>query len=185
MVPVSGYYTRFFDEIALGLTSDGKDQKYYNADDATRTGVDVMAQFRFKNGLTLKGAYAYIDVHSEVDGYNMASDRPHSLTFTANYSKTFGKVALSAALNGRWMSSVETWYKNSAGGYVKNEYESRTFCSLNLGARFPRGFRFTAGIDNLFDFKDKNVTADQSVTPQRGIGFIGTLSVNIADLLKL
>ena len=182
---VSGYYTRFFDEIALGLTSDGKDQQYYNADDATRTGVDVMAQFRFKNGLTLKGAYAYIDVHSEVDGYNMASDRPHSLTFTANYSKTFGKVALSAALNGRWMSSVETWYKNSAGGYVKNEYESRTFCSLNLGARFPRGFRFTAGIDNLFDFKDKNVTADQSVTPQRGIGFIGTLSVNIADLLKL
>jgi outer membrane receptor for ferrienterochelin and colicins len=165
----------------LGLTSDGKDQQYYNADDATRTGVDVMAQFRFKNGLTLKGAYAYIDVHSEVDGYNMASDRPHSLTFTANYSKTFGKVAL----NGRWMSSVETWYKNSAGGYVKNEYESRTFCSLNLGARFPRGFRFTAGIDNLFDFKDKNVTADQSVTPQRGIGFIGTLSVNIADLLKL
>ena len=56
---------------------------------------------------------------------------------------------------------------------------------MNLGARFPRGFRFTAGIDNLFDFKDKNVTADQSVTPQRGIGFIGTLSVNIADLLKL
>ena len=51
--------------------------------------------------------------------------------------------------------------------------------------RFPKGFRFIAGIDNLFDFKDKNVTADQSVTPQRGIGFIGTLSVNIADLLKL
>ena len=113
-----------------------------------------MAQFRFKNGLTLKGAYAYIDVHSEVDGYNMSSDRPHSLTFTANYSKTFGKVTVSAALNGRWMS-VETWYKNSAGGYVKNEYESLTFCSWNLGARFPRGFRFTAGIDNLFDFKDK------------------------------
>ena len=68
---------------------------------------------------------------------------------------------------------------------MKNEYESRTFCSLNFGARFPKGFRFIAGIDNLFDFKDKNVTADQSVTPQRGIGFIGTLSVNIADLLKL
>ena len=68
---------------------------------------------------------------------------------------------------------------------MKNEYESRTFCSLNLGARFPEVSVFTAGIDNLFDFKDKNVTADQSVTPQRGIGFIGTLSVNIADLLKL
>lgn len=83
------------------------------------------------------------------------------------------------------MSSVETWYKNSAGGYVRNEYDSRTFCSLNLSGRFPRGIRFTAGIDNLFDFKDKNVTADQSVTPQRGIGFIGTLSVNLADLFKL
>ncbi len=48
-----------------------------------------MAQFRFKSGLTLKGAYAYIDVHSEVDGYNMASDRPHSLTF---YGKLFQNV---------------------------------------------------------------------------------------------
>ena len=132
----------------------------------------------------LKGAYAYIDAHSKVDGYNMASDRPHSLTFTANYSKTMGKVTLSAALNGRWMSSVETWYK-SGNGYVQNEYDSRTFCSLNLSGRFPRGFRFTAGVDNLFDFKDKNVTADQSVTPQRGIGFTGTLSVNLADLFKL
>lgn len=182
---VSGYYTRYFDEIGLGLSSDGKNQQYYNADNATRTGVDVMAQFRFRNGLTLRGAYAYIDAHSEVDGYNMASDRPHSVTFTANYSKTFGKVTLSVALNGRWMSSVETWYKNSAGGYVQNEYDSRTFCALNLSGRFPRGFRFTAGLDNLFNFKDKNVTADQSVTPQRGIGVLGTLSVNLADLFKL
>ena len=83
------------------------------------------------------------------------------------------------------MSSVETWYKNSAGGYVQNEYDSRTFCALNLSGRFPRGFRFTAGLDNLFNFKDKNVTADQSVTPQRGIGVLGTLSVNLADLFKL
>ena len=181
---VSGYYTRYFHEIGLGLTSDGKNQQYYNAADATRTGLDAMVQFRFKNGLMLKGAYAYIDAHSKVDGYNMASDRPHSLTFTANYSKTMGKVTLSAALNGRWMSSVETWYK-SGNGYVQNEYDSRTFCSLNLSGRFPRGFRFTAGVDNLFDFKDKNVTADQSVTPQRGIGFTGTLSVNLADLFKL
>ncbi len=182
---VSGYYTRYFDEIGLGLSADGENQQYYNADDATRTGVDAMAQFRFRNGLTLRGAYAYVDAHSEVDGYNMASDRPHSVTFTANYSKTFGKVTLSAALNGRWMSSVETWYKNSAGGYVRNKYDGRTFCTLNLGARFPRGIRFTAGVDNLFDYKDKNVTADQSVTPQRGIGVIGTLSVNLADLFKL
>lgn len=182
---VSGYYTRYFDEIALGTAPDGENQQYYNADDATRTGVDVMAQFRFKNGLMLKGAYAYIDAHSEVDGYNTASDRPHSVTFTVNYSKTFGKVTLSAAVNGRWMSSVETWYKNSAGGYVRNKYDGRTFCTLNLGARFPRGIRFTAGVDNLFDFRDKNVTADQSVIPQRGIGVIGTLSVNLADVFKL
>lgn len=182
---VSGYYTRYFHEIGLGLTSDGKNQQYYNADDATRTGLDAMAQFRFKNGLTLRGAYAYIDAHSKVDGYNMASDRPHNVTFTANYTRAIGKVTLSAALNGRWMSSVETWYKSSAGGYVQNKYDSRTFCTLNLSGRFPRGVRFTAGIDNLFDFKDKNVTADQSVTPQRGIGFVGTLSVNMADLFKL
>ena len=83
------------------------------------------------------------------------------------------------------MSSVDVWYKNESGGYVQNTYDSRTFCTLNMTGKFPRGIRFTLGVDNLFDFKDKNVTADQSVMPQQGIGLIGTLSLNLSDMFKL
>ena len=182
---VSGYYTYYENEIALGLAPDGKNQQYYNAKHANRVGLDATAQLRFENGLTLKGAYAYVNAHSEVDGYNMASDRPHSLTFSANYSRAIGKVTVAGALSGWWMSSVEKWNKNADGGYVQDKYRSRTFCKLNLTGKFPRGIRFSAGIDNLFDFRDKNVTADQTVTPERGISFVGTLTVNLGDMFKL
>lgn len=182
---VSGYYTRYKDEIALGLTADGKDQQYYNADDGIKSGVDVMGQLRFDWGLTVRGAYSYVDAHAEQDGYNTSAFRPHSLIFTANYMRKFGRVTTSVALNGNWMSKVDTWYKNSDGGYVLEQFDARTFCSLNLSGRFPRGFRLTLGIDNLLNFKENNVSTDSSVTPQRGIGFIGTLGINVADLFKL
>ena len=182
---VSGYYTYYENEIALGSAPDGENQQYYNAEHANRTGLDATAQFRFRNGLELRAAYAYVNANSEVDGYNRASDRPHSMTFSASYTRAIRKVTLSAALNGWWMSSVDVWSKNSADGYVLNTYDGRTFCSLNVTGKFPRGIRFSAVVDNLFDFRDKNVTADQTVTPQRGIGFIGTLSINLGDMFQL
>ena len=182
---LSGYYTHYENEIALGAAPDGKNQQYYNAKHANRTGLDATAQLRLENGLTLNASYAYVNANSEVDGYNMASDRPHSMTFSANYARAIRQVTLSATLSGWWMSSVETWYKNEAGGYVREKYDGRTFCKLNVTSKFPRGVRFSVDVDNLFDYRDKNVTADQSVTPQRGIGFIGTLSVNLGDLFQL
>lgn len=182
---ISGYYTKYKDEIAMGLTEDGKDQQYYNADDGTKSGIDVMGQLRFNWGLILKGSYSYVDAHATQDGYNTSSFRPHSLTFTANYRRKFGRVTTSVALNGNWMSKVDTWYKNSDGAYVLQRYDARTFCTLNLSGAFPRGFRLTLGIDNLLNFKEDNVSMDSSITPRRGIGFIGTLGINVADLLKL
>lgn len=181
---VSGYYTKYKDEIALGLTENGEDQQYHNIKDGTKSGVDVMAQFRFGCGLTLQGAYAYVDANEETDGRNTSTARPHSLTFGANYSRKVRSVKLSVGVNGRWMSKVDVWYK-SDGNYVLNPYEPLTVCNLNLAGNFPHGFRLILGIDNLLNFKEKNVSSDASIFPQRGIGFTGTLSVNVADLFKL
>lgn len=181
---VSGYYTKYKDEIALGLTEDGKDQQYYNVKDGSRGGVDVIAQFRFRFGLTLQGSYAYVDANEKLEGRNASTARPHSLTFGANYSRKVGQVKLSASLNGRWMSRVDVWHK-SDGNYVLEPFEALTLCNLNLAGNFPRGFKLILGIDNLLNFKEKNVSTDASIFPQRGIGFTGTLSVNVADLFKL
>lgn len=181
---VSGYYTKYKNAIGLGLTEDGENQQYYNAEDSKKSGVDVMGQVRLESGLTFNGAYSYVNCHEKTDGYNTSVFRPHSLTFTTNYSHKIGKVRISAAVNGRWLSKVDVWNKNSEGNYVLNAYASYTSVDLNLGARFPRGIRFTLGLDNVLNIQSKNVSADSAVLPQRGIEVIGTLGIHLADLFK-
>ena len=143
-----------------------------------------MAQLRFGFGLNVQGSYAYVNAHEKTGGRNTSIARPHSLTFGANYSRKIGQVKLSGSLNGRWMSEVDVWYKSS-GNYVLKAFDPFMVCNLNLAGSFPGGFKVIFGIDNLLNFKEKNVSTDTSVFPQRGIGFTGTLSVNVADLFKL
>ncbi len=185
---VAGYYTKYRNEIYLG-TYEEEDgtlaQKYYNHESSHKTGVDVMGQVRLDCGFTFNGAYSYVNTHADVEGYNTSVFRPHSLTFTANYARQLGKVKASAALNGRWLSKVDVWNKDDDGNYVLTPYYAYTSVDLNLGARFPRGFRLALGLNNLMNFKAKNATADSSVIPQRGIEVVGTLGINLADLLKL
>ena len=185
---VSGYYTKYRNEIYLG-TYEEEDgtlaQKYYNHESSRKTGVDVMGQVRLDGGFTLNASYSYVDTHADREGYNTSVFRPHSLTFTANYARQVGKVKTSAALNGRWLSKVDVWNKDDDGNYVLTPYYAYTSLDLNLGARFPRGFRLALGLNNLMNFKAKNAAADSSVIPQRGIEVVGTLGINLADLLKL
>lgn len=183
---VSGYYNKFYDKIAMRLLHDGtSDQQYYNTGNAQTSGVDVTGQLRLNGGLTLKVAYSFVDDAQETDGYNTSSTRPHSLTFNALYARLFGKIRVSAAFNGRWISKVDVWDQQSDDSFVKDRLNGRTICSMNLAGNFPRGFRLSFQVDNLFDFRDKKISADSSITPERGIAFTGTLAVNVADLFKL
>ena len=54
---------------------------------------------------------------------------------------------------------------------------------MNVGATFPRGIYVNLGIDNLFNYKDK-ATDSSLQTPQRGISFVGTVGLNLADMFK-
>ena len=63
-------------------------------------------------------------------------------------------------------------------------YDPRTMCSLNLTLQMPRGITCGFMADNLFNYKDKSADAGVQV-PQKGISFVGSLSINLADLLKL
>lgn len=185
---VSGYYTKYRNEIYLGSyeEEDGTlAQKYYNHRSSRKTGLDVMGQVRLEGGFTFNASYSYVNTHARVDGYNTSVFRPHSLTFTANYARMAGKVKTSAALNGRWLSKVDVWSKDDDGNYVLTPYYAYTSIDLNIGARFPCGFRLGLGLNNLMNFKAKNAAADSSVIPQRGIEVVGTLGINVADLLKL
>ena len=180
----STYYNRFFDKIAMRLLNDGtSDQQYFNADHATTAGLDLTAQMRLDFGLTMKTSYSFVKDYEESEGYNTSSVRPHSMTFNVLYTRKIGKVRTNAALNGRWISGVDAWFKDDE--FEKTSYNSRTICSINLSGQFPRGFNLGFQIDNLFDFEDKKISSDASLTPERGISFSGTLGINISELFKL
>lgn len=183
---VSGYYNRFRNKITSVADNDGTDNTtYQNADKAKTAGVDVIGQLRFGFGLDVQGSYSYVNDYKEREGKNYSTVRPHSVTVSMDYMRKFGKIETFIAMNGRWMSSVNTWSKSAdTGAWTKTKYNSRTICSLNTGAQLPRGIRLNVGLDNLLNFKDKNVS-DTSISPEQGITFVTTLSINIADMFKL
>lgn len=188
-VSVAFAHNRFHNKIAYNIQGDGNTDMYYvNAENAKTTGIECIARYRFGWGLMLTGSYAYTNDYEEVDGRNTSSVRPHSVTFNAMYNRKFGKIGFNASLNGQWASPLDTYTRSSddAGDYTYTltHYDGRTLCSLNAGVTLPRGISLNLGVDNLFDYKDK--AADSSLqVPQKGISMVGTLNINIADMLGL
>lgn len=179
---ISAYHNRFKDKIAYARTDGG--MQYVNAEKARTTGIDVIGRYRMSCGLMLTGAYAYVNDYEEVDGYNTSSVRPHSVTFNLTYNHKFKKIGVNAGLNGQWTSKLDTYSLNEDRTYERVTYDARTLCTLNAGVQLPRGISLNFGIDNLLNYKDK--AADSSLQlPQRGISYVGTVNVNLADLLKL
>lgn len=179
---VSAYHNRFKDKIAYARTDGG--MQYVNAEKAQTTGIDVIGRYRMNCGLMLTGAYAYVNDYEEVDGYNTSSVRPHSVTFNLSYNHKFKKIGVNAGLNGQWTSKLDTYSLNEDQTYERVTYEARTLCTLNAGVQLPRGISLNFGIDNLLNYKDK--AADSSLQlPQRGISYVGTVNVNLADLFRL
>ena len=135
-------------------------------------------------GLMLTGSYAYVNDYEEIDGHNASSVRPHSLTFNASYNHKFGKIGVNAALNGQWTSKLSTYSINQDQTYERVSYDPRTLCSFNAGVQLPRGISLNFGIDNLLNYKDK--AADSSLQlPQKGISYVGTVNINLADMFNL
>lgn len=183
---VSAYHNRFKNKIAYSSLGDGSsDMRYVNAEKAKTTGVEAILQMRMDCGLVLSGSYAYIDDYQEVEGYNLSLVRPHSITFNAMYTRKFGKVGANLSLNGQWASHLDTYsYDTETAAYKRMSYKARTLCTLNAGVQLPKGVSLNLGIDNLFDYRDK--AADSALQlPQKGISFVGTVNINLADMFKL
>lgn len=185
-VSVSGYKNFFQNKIAYQYVGDGSsDLRYVNAEKARTMGIETIVRYRSSFGLTVTGSYGYINDYEEVNGRNTSNIRPHTVTMNANYSRYFGKVKTMIGFNGRWVSPLTTYnYVAKTKTFERYHYRSRTMCSMNLGAELPWGIRFTLGVDNLFNFKDK---ASESFLqlPQKGTSIVLGMNINIADMLKL
>ena len=185
---VSAYHNRFKDKINMVSRSDGN-QQYENTDKSYTTGVEAIMRMKYDFGLSLTGSYAFVDDYAEFEGKNVSYVRPHSITFNASYMKKIRKVTGTVTLNGQWTSKLDTYSfqqdpKTNKQTMSFVTYDPRTMCSLNLTAQVPRGITCGFMIDNLFNYKDKSADAGVQV-PQKGISFVGSVSINLADLFKL
>lgn len=183
---VSATHNRFKNKITLLSLDDGtNDSRYENAEEAKTTGVETILRYRWNFGLTLTGSYAYTKDYEEVNGLNTSSVRPHTATFNAMFSRKFKDIGVNCSLNGQWACAHDRYSIDSeTGAYRVVSYDPRTMCSLNAGVSLPRGVSLNFGVDNLFNYKDK--AADSSLqVPQKGISYVGTVTVNIADMFKL
>lgn len=183
---VSGYYNLFNNKISRVAKNDGtSDLQYVNAENARSTGIEIITGWTSDFGLAAQVSYSFVDDYQESDGYNISDMRPHSMTFNISYSHDFGKkISGFASLNGYWGSALKTYTFNEDTGYSPIYYDPRTICSLSFGAYFPYGIKLDLGIDNLFNYKDKTSAASIQL-PQRGIGFILSLNINIADMFGI
>ena len=182
---VSAYHNRFKDKIEMIQLSDSPDQQYQNTDKSYTTGVEAILRMKYQFGLSLTGSYAFVDDYSDYNGKNVSYVRPHSLTFNASYTRKIRKMTGTLTLNGQWGSKLDTYSFDAESdemSYVT--YDARTMCSLNLTLQMPRGITVGCMADNLFNYKDKSADAVVQV-PQKGISFVGSLSINLADMFKL
>lgn len=182
-------HNRFRNKIAYVMLNDGtSDQQYVNSDKAKTTSVESILRYSFGRGVTLTAAYAYTDDYQEVDGRNTSSVRPHAVTFNAMYARKFRKIGFNCSLNGQWSSAIDTYTRNREDDgtltYQMHRYDARTLCTLNAGVTLPKGVSLNAGIDNLFNYKDKSADSSLQV-PQKGISVVGTVNINIADMFGL
>ncbi len=183
---LSGYHNRYYNKISYydGEIDGKKGWHYVNAENANTTGCEALVKAKPVKGLTLTGAYTYVDDYQEVDGKNTSLVRPHSITFSGIYTRKFGKIGATLSLHGQWGSGMSTYYKNSKGNFERYFFEPRTICTANFSLALPYGILVGIGADNILNYKDK--AADSALQlPQKGISLLGTLRINIADMFGL
>lgn len=192
---LSSYYNKYLNKITYTYIHPEKnmDMMWDNADSVKTFGIEATANYKFRFGLQLAGAYTYITDFNQKNGYNLSWIRPHSAKLSAIYSKRWGNTLQTVSFYTNWVSALTSYtYKRNKDkqtgkiveSFTREDFDARTLCSLNLRSQLPYGITIGVMIDNLFNYQDKAVDSGLQF-PQNGRTFVATLSLNIADLLKL
>lgn len=189
---LNGYYNWFKNRIIQTppTVKNGKisDMTYKNADGVSRIyGVDLNMQVRLPLNIMLRGAYSYVNDNAKINGRNFSMFRPHTVVWSASYSRKIGKFDLNAGVNGRWLSGMYSWsvipdLKNK-NKLIATNYAPQMIWKFNVGCYFPRGINLNIGVDNFLNTRSKNVSNDVYAALSRGIELIANVSINIAEMI--
>ena len=118
---------------------------------------EVSAIYKLNKNFHFKGSYSYYDI-----GKKRSENRPHTLTFKAEYIPSTKYYIPSIIISGKYLSQSKI-YDDDSSSFVS--YAPYSIWRLQLALKLPLGFTLTGGINNIFDY-----TADK-------VGFYSTVDI--------
>lgn len=126
---------------------------------------EVSAIYKLNKNFHFKGSYSYYDI-----GKKRSENRPHTLTFKAEYIPSTKYYIPSIIISGKYLSHTKIYDDNNSS-FVS--YAPYSIWRLQLASKLPMGFTLTGGINNIFDY-----TADK-------VGFYSTVDIGRTFYLGL
>ena len=139
---------------------------------------EVSAIYKLNKNFHFKGSYSYYDI-----GKRRSENRPHTLTFKAEYIPSAKYYIPSIIISGKYLSRTKI-YDDDSSSFVS--YAPYSIWRLQLASRLPLGFTLTGGINNIFDYTADKVGFYSSVDIGRtfylGLKWIFNKKVQDTDL---
>lgn len=126
---------------------------------------EVSAIYKLNKNFHFKGSYSYYDI-----GKRRSENRPHTLTFKAEYIPSAKYYIPSIIISGKYISRTKI-YDDDSSSFVS--YAPYSIWRLQLASKLPLGFTLTGGINNIFDY-----TADK-------VGFYSSVDIGRTFYLGL
>ena len=126
---------------------------------------EVSAIYKLNKNFHFKGSYSYYDI-----GKRRSENRPHTLTFKAEYIPSAKYYIPSIIISGKYLSRTKM-YDDDSSSFVS--YAPYSIWRLQLASKLPLGFTLTGGINNIFGY-----TADK-------VGFYSSVDIGRTFYLGL
>ena len=126
---------------------------------------EVSVIYKLNRNFHFKGSYSYYDI-----GKRRSENRPHTLTFKAEYIPSAKYYIPSIIISGKYLSRTKI-YDDDSSSFVS--YAPYSIWRLQLASKFPLGFTLTGGINNIFGY-----TADK-------VGFYSSVDIGRTFYLGL
>lgn len=152
---VTGFYNWVNDRITTAWSNALKGMLYTNISQVKISGIDANASAKYPCGISARLSYAYTHEHIKKGEPYISSTRPHTATARIEYDKKWKNYAFNIALNGRFLSEVNTEEYTSNTSYEETEkvtYPSYMIWKLSLTQKIGKGINVTAAVDNLFNY---------------------------------
>ena len=126
---------------------------------------EVSAIYKLNKNFHFKGSYSYYDI-----GKRRSENRPHTLTFKAEYIPSAKYYIPNIIISGKYLSRTKI-YDDDSSSFVS--YAPYSIWRLQLASKLPLGFTLTGGINNIFGY-----TADK-------VGFYSSVDIGRTFYLGL